>query len=108
MTKNSTTFLTVAELAELTDRQLPSKQIEWLEDFKWKFAISAAGRPKVSRSYYEHRLGALSADTDNHIEPDFSRWMTTPDGGEKKKEPRARNEPPIRLRGQAENDLLHG
>lgn len=72
----SNSFLTPEALMNLTDRQLPSKQIAWLKDNGWKFAISAAGRPKVSQAYFYFRMGtALIEETDNgEQEPDFSRW----------------------------------
>lgn len=69
-------FLTPEALKNLTDRQLPSKQIAWLKANGWKFAISAAGRPKVSQAYFDFRMGtALLDETEKGTqEPDFSSW----------------------------------
>lgn len=44
-------------IRELTDRPQPAKQIEWLTRHGWVFEIGDSGRPKVSLSYYEQRMG---------------------------------------------------
>lgn len=54
------TFMTDAELCELTGYQLPCRQIEWLRNHGWKFAETASKRPKVTREYFRARLGAGS------------------------------------------------
>lgn len=61
-------LLTFDELVELTDYQIPAKQIQWLQSHGWNYEIGASGRPKVSRSYAESRLGMIVPKT----EPDFS------------------------------------
>jgi hypothetical protein len=58
------------EMVELTGYQVPAWQIKWLDAHDWKYVVSAGGRPKVSRKYYEQQMGVISAD-DNQ-EPDFS------------------------------------
>lgn len=70
----SNTYLTKEEMIELTARQLPSKQIEWLKRNGWKFAVSAAGHPKVARTYHEFRLGMVATEPQGAEEPDFSHW----------------------------------
>lgn len=73
----SNSFMTKEELIELTDRQLPSKQIDWLRKNAWKYAVSATGRPKVSREYFSFKMGtAIAEPKDLGQEPDFSHWMT--------------------------------
>lgn len=68
--------MTKEELIELTDRQLPSKQIEWLKRNGWKYAVSAAGRPKVSRDFFDFKMGrATDEPPDIAQEPDFSGWI---------------------------------
>mgnify|MGYP000862956107 CR=1 FL=1 len=37
-------FLSEEEVAELTGREYPSKQIEWLNRYGWKYAVTAANR----------------------------------------------------------------
>lgn len=72
-------FLTIEELQELTGWKLPSKQAEWLTRNGWLFALSAGGRPKVLRTYTEHRLGGTkSADPGPcaQTEPNFA-FLTT-------------------------------
>lgn len=59
------------EIEDLTGYKLPAWQIKWLTSRAWKFEVSAGGRPKVSRKYYEQKMGLVneSAEPD---EPDFS------------------------------------
>jgi hypothetical protein len=49
-------FLTPDQLHELTDRQRPSAQIAWLREHRWRFEVSAAGRPKVLTSEAERHM----------------------------------------------------
>jgi hypothetical protein len=53
----SSLFLDSSELEALTGYIRISDQRRWLADHGWKFAISGAGRPVVSRSYCERKLG---------------------------------------------------
>lgn len=72
---NTSSVLTKEEMIDLTDRQLPSKQIDWLKQNGWKYAVSASGRPKVSREYFSFKMGATVAEpSDIDQEPDFSHW----------------------------------
>lgn len=76
MVTMSNSFLTREELIELTDRQMPGKQIEWLKKNRWKYAVSAAGRPKVSREYFSFRVGiAQEEPKEGATEPDYSHWI---------------------------------
>lgn len=52
-------FLTESELRELTGYVYHCRQIEWLSRHNWKFEVTAQKRPKVARSYFDSRLGAL-------------------------------------------------
>ncbi|MFZ6675249.1 DUF4224 domain-containing protein [Undibacterium sp. Xuan67W] len=54
-------FLTKEEIRELTGYAYASKQIEWLRNYHWKFEVNAQRIPKVSRSYFESRLGGSSS-----------------------------------------------
>jgi hypothetical protein len=67
-------FLTELEVLELTDRKMPSKQREWLNQHGWQFVVGASGRPKVSRAYAEDRLGGV---THKASAPDFSAFQKT-------------------------------
>lgn len=74
-------FLTKEELIELTDRQMPGKQIEWLDKSGWKYVVSAAGRPKVSREFFRLKMGtAVAEPNDLGQEPDFSHWAKNGEG----------------------------
>lgn len=53
----NTLCLTHEELADLTDRQTPRAQMQWLAAHGYPFEVSAAGRPKVLRSVVQARLG---------------------------------------------------
>ncbi|UCV02343.1 DUF4224 domain-containing protein [Dechloromonas denitrificans] len=103
---STTGFLKPAEIADLTDRQIPSKQIAWLRENRWKFAVSAAGRPKVSRAFYDFMLGTAETEPESQQEPDFSRWINS-NGGAQKDQSGNRHEPALRLRGKADDDVLH-
>lgn len=61
-------FLTPEELYALTDYQAPAWQIKWLQARGWKYELGASGRPKVSRTYAQQRMGAYVAE----VQPDFS------------------------------------
>jgi hypothetical protein len=54
-------FLTPDELETLTGYTWPAKQRQWLTRHGWLFEIASNGRPVVTRSYAESRLGALPA-----------------------------------------------
>lgn len=95
-----TIHLSAIELQDLTDRQLPSKQIAWLKENGWKFAVSAAGRPKVARVYYDFKMGAREQEPDHDQEPDFSHWKNK-DGGATEKQSRTGHGQVVCLRGQA-------
>lgn len=51
-------FLTPDDIAILTGRKQPKRQIAWLVENGWKFAVGADGLPKVAQSYAEERMGA--------------------------------------------------
>lgn len=58
-------FLTHDELRELTDRARPGDQLAWLAANGFRFAVSAAGRPKVLRDEVErHMLSRFRAKAD--------------------------------------------
>jgi hypothetical protein len=56
-------FLTESELRELTGYVYHCRQIEWLRRHNWKFEVTAQQRPKVARSYFDSRMGALGKTT---------------------------------------------
>lgn len=56
----SDTFLSPAEMRELTDRAFKSLQIKWLRENGVAFRISATGHPKVARSVIEGRAPAAA------------------------------------------------
>lgn len=64
-------FLTPLEVAELTGRPQPKRQIKWLTDKRWLYETGADGRPKVSRAYALQRLGDKGAIS--QWEPDWSK-----------------------------------
>lgn len=54
-------FLTAEELRELTGFVRSANQLQWLRENGWKFAEDAQRRPKVARTYFELRLGGVTA-----------------------------------------------
>lgn len=66
-------FLTPDELRELTGYRLPGKQIAWLRRYGWRYAVNAAGHPRVAREYFLLRLAKQDGATpDNLIRPNFA------------------------------------
>lgn len=53
-------FLSSQELSELTDLKIPKAQMRWLDKNKYPYEISAAGKPKVLRSFLINRLQNIS------------------------------------------------
>jgi hypothetical protein len=41
------TFLSPAELVELTGLRRPSAQIAWLREHRWRYATNAVGHPRA-------------------------------------------------------------
>jgi len=70
MSALSLLFLSQDELHELTDLKIPKAQIRWLRAHSFPFEISAAGKPKVHRSFLIERL-QLSIPSKNQSEPNF-------------------------------------
>lgn len=67
-------FLTSTELLDLTGYRRPSLQIAWLRAHRWRFAVNAAGHPRVARGYFEARMvgtaehAAVPLPTAPHLE----------------------------------------
>jgi len=55
------TFLTDAELAQLTGYVHPANRRKWLKKRGWVFETAANGQPVVARQYAEFRLGVSYA-----------------------------------------------
>ncbi|MHB8473224.1 MAG: DUF4224 domain-containing protein [Gammaproteobacteria bacterium] len=49
-------FLTLAELEILTGYKRPSCQIKWLKAMRFRYQVSATGRPVVARIEVERNL----------------------------------------------------
>lgn len=62
------TFLTGAELADLTDFKQAGRQLRWLRDHGWAHEVGATGRPKVARSYFNMRMGGTFMPTGSATE----------------------------------------
>lgn len=65
-------FLTSSELFALTGRQQAARQIAWLRRYGWRFAVSANGRPRVARAYFDKRLAGIESTPEPSNEPDFT------------------------------------
>jgi hypothetical protein len=63
-------FLTTAEIVTLTGYQRHADQRRWLTERAWIFETAATGRPVVTRSYAESRLGAAAVQA----APPVSAW----------------------------------
>lgn len=45
------------ELADLTGRKQPKRQMQWLSENHWRFFVGGDGLPKVDREYYREMAG---------------------------------------------------
>jgi hypothetical protein len=63
-------FLSSEELRELTDLRIPKAQMRWLQNNAIPFVVSAAGKPKVLRSFVIERLQITTTIAKSN-EPNF-------------------------------------
>lgn len=77
------TFLTDAELCELTDAVHKSKQIEWLAVRGWPFEQSCLGKIKVLRSTMEAKMGVVSMTSRRKSAPDANALREMMNGSKK-------------------------
>lgn len=63
-------FLSSDELRDLTDLRIPKAQMRWLQKNAIPFAVSAAGKPKVLRTYVIEKL-QITTGTAKSNEPNF-------------------------------------
>ena len=53
----SATFLTPAELVDLTGFKARHCQVRWLERNRWRFATTRRKEPRVARDHFNERMG---------------------------------------------------
>jgi len=53
-------FLTSGELEELTGFKSALGQARWLDRNRWRYALTCSKKPRVSRDYFQERVGARS------------------------------------------------
>ena len=53
----SATFLTPAELVDLTGFKARHCQVRWLERNRWRFAMTRRKEPRVARDHFNDRMG---------------------------------------------------
>ena len=49
--------LSPEDLASVTGRRQPKRQIQWLTDNGWRFVVGGDGLPKVDQEYYREMMG---------------------------------------------------
>jgi hypothetical protein len=54
-------FLTSDELQELTGFKSARGQTRWLDQHRWRYALTKTQQPRVAREYFQERVGARSA-----------------------------------------------
>ncbi|MEF9672285.1 DUF4224 domain-containing protein [Pseudomonas sp. PCH446] len=59
--------LTEEELASITGYQIPSKQLGWLANNGWQYALSGARRPVVGRVYARLKLAGVKPSATNAV-----------------------------------------
>lgn len=67
-------FLTKEEIINLTECKQRQKQIKWLSQHGYKYAVSAVGNPIVLKSHLEERLNGNTYQNKRSQEPDFSSF----------------------------------
>lgn len=64
-------LLTHAELADLTDYELPAWQRKWLDDRGWRYELGRGGKIKVARAYFDARMTGGALPTQVASGPNF-------------------------------------
>lgn len=59
----STLFLTSDELEELTGFKSALGQVRWLDQNRWRYALTCSKKPRVARDYFQERVGARVGGT---------------------------------------------
>lgn len=62
---NHSEFLADDEIVNLTGYKLASKQIEWLANHGWQYALTRARRPVVGRIYARLKLAGVRTTSIN-------------------------------------------
>lgn len=74
-------FLTSDELTDLTGFKTSGGHAKWLEKNRWRFVLTRSRQPRVSREYFQERMGSTrgrtgATDMANQaaalVEPNFS------------------------------------
>lgn len=60
------------ELATITGYQIPSKQIQWLNENHWEFVLTRARRPIVGRVYARLKLAGVKPSAVNAVTETWS------------------------------------
>lgn len=60
------------ELATITGYQIPSKQIQWLNENHWEFVLTGARRPVVGRVYARLKLAGVKPSAVNAVTETWS------------------------------------
>ncbi|MDN7142719.1 DUF4224 domain-containing protein [Pseudomonas sp. JQ170] len=55
------------EIAAITGYQIPSRQIEWLNQNGWRHVLTAARRPVVGRIYARLKLAGVKPSISNTV-----------------------------------------
>ena len=72
---SESTYLSPTELHELIGTPVKSLQIAWLRDGRWRYTVSRAGHPRVTRDYWRRRMvegDASEAPKARVLRPNFS------------------------------------
>ena len=72
----SSLFLTAEELEELTGFKSALGQARWLDQNRWRYALNCSKKPRVSRDYFQERVGVRSTPPANQLgmaeQPNFA------------------------------------
>lgn len=74
-----TTYLTKPQLRELTGTAQAARQLAWLDQNRWTYAIDAKGWPKVATAYHDIRMGIAEPAAAGAVTmPDWSSFGRLP------------------------------
>ena len=61
-------FLTTDELTELTGFKSARGQTRWLDQNRWRYALTGSRKPRVARDYFADRVGVRVASSAGQVD----------------------------------------
>ena len=72
-------YLTKPQMRELTGTALAARQLAWLDQHGWTYAIDTKGWPKVATAHHDIRMGITAGPAAGEVTmPDWSCFGRLP------------------------------